>query len=294
MPDIRILQSIEIRPIKREERAQWGCARSPTPLPRTSHPHRRNDSIRSTHHEQWLALIGWSAAALKCKARDQWIGWPSFLKTKHLAFVANNSRFLILPSIHIPNLASRVLALNLKRLSDDWQTLYGHPSTWRKPLLIHDTSKALAIRLRAGYSWDTPVDFPNAPHVTTIMAIPRWSLFGFFIPMGKECSVNPLSKTFLFQEVKPMQLSLKHAESLKEHLSSIPDPRLQTWYPSQKTFRINHRTLCNYLQQIALSPLQTGQRRVHSPCSNAWDADSIQRPAVTSHPVNPPSDGSCN
>ena len=32
-----------------------------------------------------------------------------------------------MPSIHIPNLASRVLALNLKRLSDDWQTLYGHP-----------------------------------------------------------------------------------------------------------------------------------------------------------------------
>ena len=199
-PDIRILQSIEVRPIKREERAQWDA------LVRQHHYLGLHtligETIRyvATHHEQWLALIGWSAAALKCKARDQWIGWPSFLKTKHLAFVANNSRFLILPSIHIPNLASRVLALNLKRLSDDWQTLYGHPLLLgRKPLLIHDTSKALAIRLRAGYSWDTPVDFPNAPHVTTIMAIPRWSLFGFFIPMGKECSVNPLSKTFLFR-----------------------------------------------------------------------------------------------
>ncbi|MCF6154526.1 MAG: DUF4338 domain-containing protein [Candidatus Brocadia sp.] len=54
-------------------------------------------------------------------------GWPSFLQYKRLSFLANNSRFLILPDIRIPNLASHVLALNLKRLSCDWQTFYGHP-----------------------------------------------------------------------------------------------------------------------------------------------------------------------
>src|SRR3989304_1644864 len=126
-PDLRVLQSLEVRPIKREERAQWDK------LVRHHHYLGLRSLIGETiryvaiYREQWLSLIGWSAAALKCKVRDQWIGWPSFLKTKHLAFVANNSRFLILPSIRIPNLASRVLALNLNRLSDDWQTLYGHP-----------------------------------------------------------------------------------------------------------------------------------------------------------------------
>jgi hypothetical protein len=44
-----------------------------------------------------------------------------------LSLVVNNSRFLILPDRSVPNLGSRVLRLTLRRLSDDWQTRYGHP-----------------------------------------------------------------------------------------------------------------------------------------------------------------------
>ena len=134
-PDLRVLQSLEVRPIKREERAQWDAlVRQHHYLGLHSLIGETSDTLPFIMTSGW-PLIGWSAAALKCKVRDQWIGWPSFLKVKRLVFIANNSRFLILPSIHIPNLASpvftrtspRILALNLKRLSDDWQTLYGHP-----------------------------------------------------------------------------------------------------------------------------------------------------------------------
>ena len=48
-------------------------------------------------------------------------------KRRRLALVANNSRFLILPEIECPNLATRVLGLCLGRLSEDWQAHYGHP-----------------------------------------------------------------------------------------------------------------------------------------------------------------------
>jgi hypothetical protein len=41
--------------------------------------------------------------------------------------VVNNVRFLILPGVHIPNLASRILAANLRRLGGDWQRPYGRP-----------------------------------------------------------------------------------------------------------------------------------------------------------------------
>ena len=75
----------------------------------------------------WLALLGWQAAALKCKARDQWIGWPPVLQYQRLHLIANNARFLILPKLRIKNLASRLLSLNLKRLAGNWQTIYGHP-----------------------------------------------------------------------------------------------------------------------------------------------------------------------
>ena len=59
---------------------------------------------------QWLALLSFSAAAWKCAARDAWIGWDFRHQYDRLHLIANNSRFLILPEHHYPNLASRVLA----------------------------------------------------------------------------------------------------------------------------------------------------------------------------------------
>jgi hypothetical protein len=71
--------------------------------------------------------LGWSWAAFKCGARDRWIGWDETLKWKRLKHVLNNTRFLILPGISIKNLASKILSLNTKRLSSDWEKIYGHP-----------------------------------------------------------------------------------------------------------------------------------------------------------------------
>lgn len=226
-PDIRILQSIEVRPIKREERAQWDA------LVRQHHYLGLHtligETIRyvATHHEQWFALIGWSAAALKCKARDQWIGWPSFLKTKHLAFVANNSRFLILPSIHIPNLASRVLALNLKRLSDDWQTLYGHPLYLAETFVDPRHFKGTCYKAQGWLFLGHTRGFSKCSTRYYHHGNPKMVFVRLLHPDGKRMLREPFIKNLSFQEVKPMQLSLKHAESLKEHLSGIPDPRLR-------------------------------------------------------------------
>ena len=75
---------------------------------------------------EWLALVAWNAAAYGLKAREAWIGWSFKQRKRRLSLVANNSRFLILPDAHYANLASRVMRLNLKRLSDDWQQRYGH------------------------------------------------------------------------------------------------------------------------------------------------------------------------
>ena len=78
-------------------------------------------------HGQWLALIGWAAAAYRCRARDQWIGWTEDQRRRRLRFVANNARFLILPDAHVPHLGSRVLGLASWRLRTDWQAIHGHP-----------------------------------------------------------------------------------------------------------------------------------------------------------------------
>jgi hypothetical protein len=75
---------------------------------------------------QWVALLVWSAAAYKLKLREEWIGWSDRQKRRRLPLVVNNSRLFIPEEFHIPNLASRVMKLNLERLSSDWEEAYHH------------------------------------------------------------------------------------------------------------------------------------------------------------------------
>jgi hypothetical protein len=75
----------------------------------------------------WLAVLVFSAAAKHLKHRDRWIGWTRAQCERRLSLVVNNSRFLILPRAHCPNMGSRVLRLTLDRLSADWQARYEHP-----------------------------------------------------------------------------------------------------------------------------------------------------------------------
>lgn len=77
---------------------------------------------------EWVALVCFSAAALHLKAREKWIGWTPRQRARRLGFVVNNSRYLVLPERErLPNLASRVLGLCLRRLSADWEVRWGHP-----------------------------------------------------------------------------------------------------------------------------------------------------------------------
>src|SRR5512136_3141480 len=76
---------------------------------------------------QWLAVAAWSAAALHLKARDQFIGWSEEQRRRRLALVVNNSRLYVLPECHYPNLVSRFMKLMLGRLSQDWESTWGHP-----------------------------------------------------------------------------------------------------------------------------------------------------------------------
>lgn len=76
---------------------------------------------------QDLACLLFGAAAWKVAARDRWIGWSSEQRTKALGFIANNSRFLILPWVRVRFLAGHILARIAARINADWQSRYGHP-----------------------------------------------------------------------------------------------------------------------------------------------------------------------
>lgn len=73
-----------------------------------------------------LACAVWASAALKVGCRDGWLGWSPAQRMAGLARVANNTRFLILPWVRVPHLASHLLALMTRRLVTDWRQRTGH------------------------------------------------------------------------------------------------------------------------------------------------------------------------
>lgn len=73
-----------------------------------------------------LACLVFGAAAWKCQDRDQFIGWSAEQRERNLPLIANNSRFLILPSVGVRRLSSWILGQINRRISQDWQAKYGH------------------------------------------------------------------------------------------------------------------------------------------------------------------------
>ncbi len=78
-----------------------------------------------------LGALSFSSAAWRVSCRDDYIGWTDMQRIANLALVLNNSRFLILPWIQIPNLASRILGAIVPQVSRDWEARYG-----RRPVLL--------------------------------------------------------------------------------------------------------------------------------------------------------------
>lgn len=98
--------------------------------------------VASANH-QWLALLSFSASALRCSARDNWADWGFRHHYDRLHLVANNSRFLILPGCHQKNLASQILSLCKRRIQQDWLDYFGFPllllETFVDPERYHGT-----------------------------------------------------------------------------------------------------------------------------------------------------------
>lgn len=84
------------------------------------------DQIRyiARFQDQAVALLSFRAAVWKTAPRDQFIGWAHPKRKENLHLIINNARFLILPWIQAPNLASRILSMTTKRVRQDWERLY--------------------------------------------------------------------------------------------------------------------------------------------------------------------------
>ena len=74
-----------------------------------------------------LACLAWSSAPRHLGSRDRFIGWNAEARRRNIRFLAYNTRFLILPWVQVPHLASHLLGKMTRTLSGDWEQMYGHP-----------------------------------------------------------------------------------------------------------------------------------------------------------------------
>jgi hypothetical protein len=171
----------------------------------------------------WVALLGWSSAALKCQPRDAWIGWPQAIQWQRLHLIANNSRFLILSKI--PNLASKALSLNLKRLNKDWQRIHGHPIVLVETFV--DISRFAGTCYKAA-NW-TYVGKTQGFGKSARRYYHHGQPKAVFIRALRESTLHwltdPLPNPKLLRKVGPMKFTTKQLEALIETLKSLPDPR---------------------------------------------------------------------
>jgi hypothetical protein len=125
------LQPIRVLPVGStdEEKISWNATMA------TYHPLGYQRAFGARQHywivseagpkPQRLGGLLFSSSAKALEARDTWIGWDITTRAKFRARIINNSRYLILPGVHVPHLASHVLALTIRRIRADWQARYG-------------------------------------------------------------------------------------------------------------------------------------------------------------------------
>jgi Domain of unknown function (DUF4338) len=118
-----------------------------------------------------IACLAWSSAPRHLGSRDRYIGWSAEARRRNIGFIAYNTRFLILPWVRVPHLASHLLGRMAAILSDDWQRMYSHPiyfaETFIDPSRFRGTCYRAAnwqlLGLTTGRGKNDQTNKPNRP-----------------------------------------------------------------------------------------------------------------------------------
>jgi len=101
-----------------------------------------------------IACLAWCSAPRHLGPRDRFIGWSKEARRRNIRFLAYNTRFLILPWVEVPHLASHILGSMARIVPGDWQAIYGHPvhflETFTDPARFRGTCYIAANWIRLG------------------------------------------------------------------------------------------------------------------------------------------------
>jgi Domain of unknown function (DUF4338) len=96
--------------------------------------------------ERPVALFAWSSAPRHLGPRDRYLGWSQDQRKQNIRYVAYNTRYLILPWVKVPHLASHLLSRMTRMLSQEWQKVYGHPVYFAETFVDRSLHKGTCYR----------------------------------------------------------------------------------------------------------------------------------------------------
>ena len=128
---------------------------------------------------QAIACLAWSSAVRHLASRDRFIGWSAERRKRNLHLLAYNSRFLILPWVEVPHLASHILGRMARLVPQDWQRVYAHPIYWLETFVdparfkgtCYRAANWLVLGRTTGRGKNAPSKKPTRP-VKEILALP--------------------------------------------------------------------------------------------------------------------------
>ena len=123
-----VLQGVAVRLVRPEERQRWDDLMDELHDLSCKRFAGRGLRYVAAWNGRWLALLGWQTGVFSWAPRDKWLGWHRAVQYGRLHLIGNKHEVPRPPEGQgVPNLASRVLGLNLGRLGDDWERASGHP-----------------------------------------------------------------------------------------------------------------------------------------------------------------------
>lgn len=221
-----VLSELRVRPVERSEEGRY--------REEMARHHYLGDLAKigetiwyvATWRDEWVAQLSMSAAALKCGVRDKWIGWDFRTQYDRLKLIANNSRFLISPNWHRPNLGTRVLSLSERRIGADWRERFGH-GVWLLETFVdprrfsggvYRAANWIELGLTKGYrrtrdGYSSEMDAPKRVFVRPLHRDARAQL------------THPDRNHLHLTGVPHLMLTAEQMRSLPHCFSTIADPR---------------------------------------------------------------------
>ena len=131
-----------------------------------------------------IACLAWSSAPRHLGSRDRYIGWNAEARRRNIRFLAYNTRFLILPWVEVPHLASHLLGKMTRALSGDWEGMYGHPIYFAETFIDPGRFRGTCYRAAnwtllghtTGRGKDDHTNKPNRP-IKEVLGLPLTSRF---------------------------------------------------------------------------------------------------------------------